>query len=138
MSPEKQRIAIAEFCGWKMETLPDSRYECGSHACRRDVHIQWNHPFGQYSPVEHEGFIGALPDYANDLNAIHEAELRLTDEQHNNFQAHLMGKLRARILKQDELWQSGYDPIDRALLSAEAEDRAECVVKAIGKWEESS
>ena len=49
MNPEKQRIAIAEACGWK----PDKRG------------LGWLSPHGYYSPE---------PDYLNDLNAMHEAE----------------------------------------------------------------
>jgi hypothetical protein len=49
MSPEKQRIAIAEACGWK----PDKRG------------LGWLSPHGYYAPE---------PDYLNDLNAMHEAE----------------------------------------------------------------
>ena len=49
MTPEQQRIAIAEACGWK----PDKRG------------LGWLSPHGYYSPE---------PDYLNDLNAMHEAE----------------------------------------------------------------
>jgi hypothetical protein len=60
MTPEQQRIAIAEACGWTemrmgasdlIGTSPDGR-------------ISWQ-----------------LPDYLNDLNAMHEAEKVLTKEQ---------------------------------------------------------
>lgn len=49
MIKEKQRIAIAEACGWK----PDKRG------------LGWLNPQGVYSE---------LPDYLSDLNAMHEAE----------------------------------------------------------------
>jgi len=52
MKPEKQRIAIAEACGWK----PDKRG------------FGWLSPHGYYAPE---------PDYLNDLNAMHEAEKTL-------------------------------------------------------------
>ena len=49
MTPEQQRIAIAEACGWK----PDKRG------------LGWLSPHGYYA---------SEPDYLNDLNAMHEAE----------------------------------------------------------------
>lgn len=70
MTPEQQRIKIAEACGWK----PDKRG------------LGWLSPHGYYAPE---------PDYLNDLNAMREAEKVLTDEQleeyftriHKNFSA---------------------------------------------------
>lgn len=43
MTPEAQRIAIAEACGWQL------------------LGGMWHHPIG-----------GFIPDYLNDLNAMHE------------------------------------------------------------------
>ena len=61
MSPEAQRIAIAEACGW-------TRYN-GKEK------FQFYSPRGMYARMEN------LPDYLVDLNAMHEAEKVLTDEQ---------------------------------------------------------
>ena len=55
MSPEKQRIAIAEACGWRKDKRG----------------LGWLTPSGEYSE---------LPDYLNDLNAMHEAEKRLRNQ----------------------------------------------------------
>lgn len=52
MSPDRQRIAIAEACGWTFCT----------HPCCQKYHSP-----DTGSPHE-------LPDYPNDLNAMHEAE----------------------------------------------------------------
>ena len=56
MTPEQQRIAIAEACGW--------------------ANIRWNGV--RYNWVGHRPETArddyALPDYLNDLNAMHEAE----------------------------------------------------------------
>ena len=55
MTPEQQRIAIAEACGWKRDDSLFTRSQ------------GWRGPQGQwYSPLP--------PDYRNDLNAMHEAE----------------------------------------------------------------
>jgi hypothetical protein len=45
MTPESQRIAIAEACGWEEESFGPSWYES----------------------------VTKMPDYCNDLNAMHEA-----------------------------------------------------------------
>jgi hypothetical protein len=55
MSPEQQRIAIAEACGWTI-----------------DAQGVW------YSPG---GGVDFVPDYYGDLNAMHETEKLLTPEQ---------------------------------------------------------
>ena len=49
MTPEKQRVAIAESCGWKTDKRG----------------LGWLSPRGYYA---------SEPDYLNDLNAMHEAE----------------------------------------------------------------
>ena len=56
MTNEEMRIKIAEACGWQ----PDKRG------------LGWLSSHGCYDP---------LPDYLNDLNAMHEAEKVLTNKQ---------------------------------------------------------
>lgn len=58
MNPEKQRIAIAEACGWKTTS---------------------NSPNWTYYRPDGRGWNGDLPNYLSDLNAMHEAEKVLTD-----------------------------------------------------------
>ena len=66
MTPEAQRIAIAEACGWKKPG------EFGD---------MWHHPKGH--PV------GFVPSYLSDLNAMHEAEKVLDERQYIRFAIHL-------------------------------------------------
>lgn len=66
MSPEAQRIAIAEFCGWR----PDMKMKDGSILwdTRRNGEV-WGmkpHPSGFIVDCK-------VPNYCNDLNAMHEA-----------------------------------------------------------------
>jgi hypothetical protein len=61
MTPEEQRIAIAEACG--LSTFPLNA-TWGRGLCERD-----------------DGTPTTLPDYPNDLNAMHEVEKTLTDRQ---------------------------------------------------------
>lgn len=65
---------------------------------------------------------GVLPDYLNDLNAMHEVEKTLTDKAHEEFRLNL------------------YDVIgddSRLIVSSTAAQRAEAFLLTIGKWEES-
>ena len=64
MTPEKQRVAIAEACGWKTDKRG----------------LGWLSPRGYYA---------SEPDYLNDLNAMHEAEKTLTDKAHEEFRLNL-------------------------------------------------
>ncbi len=67
MSPEAQRIGIAEACGWKRdgEWLSFPR---------------WKKDGMEYFGSKDNPLL-CIPDYLNDLNAMHEAEKVLTDEQ---------------------------------------------------------
>lgn len=64
MDKEKQRVAIAEFCGWT-----------GS--------------FGMYRQISSGKNLIGGPDYLNDLNAIQEAVLSLPEELHHNYMGYL-------------------------------------------------
>ena len=90
MTPEAQRTAIAEACGWKTEY--------------RDA----------------VSSVTALPDYLNDLNAMHEAEKVLTSEQVTSYVYSLESM--------NEQWSTP--------AFATAFQRAEAFLRTIGKWEE--
>ena len=71
MTQEQQRIAIAEACGWRRwSKLYPGKSEQG---WRKD-----NQPF-----------VRNLPNYPNDLNAMHEAWKTLTPSQKVAFESHL-------------------------------------------------
>ena len=69
MNKEAQRIAIAEACGWKR------------------IGTEKNLPLYGWIEI---GPMEEIPDYLNDLNAIHEAEKVLTTEQHSIYGRHLL------------------------------------------------
>ena len=89
MTPEQQRVAIAEACGWLKV---------------------------------HGHSVAGIPDYLNDLNAMHEAEKTLTDKAHEEFRLNLYDLIR------DD---------SRLIVSSTASQRAEAFLRTIGKWEES-
>ena len=111
MNTEKQRIAIAEACGWTV---------INGYLC----HVT---PDKNNEPVI--ATIAPLPDYLNDLNAMHEAEQCLWRKDYlarDTFVDHL-----ARILNPVHGYrdQSGQD-----LLDATASQRAEAFLRTIGQW----
>ncbi len=66
MTPESQRIAIAEACGWRNQ---------GKAKGVPALNHRWAKPDGRI-------YSGALPSYLTDLNAMHEAiRSRSIDEQ---------------------------------------------------------
>lgn len=63
MNKEQQRIAIAEWMGWK-----------------KDKHWELNHLWCHDNHVLSRKY-DELPDYPNDLNAMHEAEKKIRENQ---------------------------------------------------------
>ncbi len=61
MTPEQQRIVIAGACGWKHERLWTG-----------ELHGK---------PVGEQGPFREVPDYLNDLNAMHQAVMAQPDSQ---------------------------------------------------------
>jgi hypothetical protein len=114
MSEEQINIAIAEACGWteiSWEQLTNPREAIErKHYCKNNT----------------EHFCGWLPDYCNDLNAMHEAE-----------------KVLPRQLYHVDYWQKGYGRFQTIVsemtvtpFSATASQRAEAFLKTIGKWKD--
>jgi len=108
MTPEKQRIAIAKLCGWSV-----SKCTCPE-------------PAGTHKATNRSGH---LPDYPNDLNAMHEAEKSLTTEDERyNYAKHL------EILTHVERPRFGECMMMRMITSTAAQ-RAEAFLKTMNKWE---
>lgn len=112
MSPEAQRIAIAEACGWK-----NARGYWGipPEGGRRFPYSEHHEEDWRLKP-----FLG-LPDYLNDLNAMHEATQSLTKDQlrwYRNLLIEMTGTFEA--------------------VDATAAQRAEAFLRAIGKWDNTS
>lgn len=123
MSPEKQRIAIAEACGWEWcEILGrpcDPPYRAlfmrGSGRIKADmdaVPCSWPWVFSE----------GSVPDFLSDLNAMHKAEETLTKNQGLSYYTTI-----GIICDFDE----------RRRLCATAAQRAEAFLRTIGKWEDA-
>jgi len=107
MTPEAQRVAIAEACGWSTGAAS------ASHRTQDGV----------------RRYLDAIntPNFPNDLNAMHEAEKVLTaDDQLSDYGRHLLS-----ITKD---WRPYWGPTRVA--HATAAQRAEAFLRTIGKWED--
>lgn len=101
MTPEAQRIAIAEACGWTdvSREHPESSIIVG---LKPNKGIRWG-----------------IPDYLNDLNAMHEAEKTLSDLRH--------------------VWDRYCDLLGGSLYHcahATAAQRAEAFLRTLSLWQE--
>lgn len=105
MDKNKQQIAIAEACGWRL-TETDITYPNGLKI--------------EYHPPEYvrEVFSKVVPDYLNDLNAMHEAEKTIKGKR-------IWGDYKYQLLLM---------PIEE--LHATASQRAEAFLKTLNLWEE--
>jgi hypothetical protein len=109
MSPDKQRIAIANALGYEWRQVPDALYRAWYRGDR---------------------FIGStsdLPQWLNDLNAMHEAETALTEKQ----ELFYLVKLSAAMKESATIgWKA------ERTYRATAAQRAEAFLRTIGKWED--
>jgi len=111
MKPEKQRIAIAEACGWKNADHPDAM----------KLKQGWIMP--EKWCMDPKGvlrFNHHRPDYLTDLNAMHEAEKTLDYDDLND-------------MEESVSFHFGVTPFHST-----AAQRAEAFLKTIGKWEEEA
>jgi|688.fasta_scaffold2122057_2 hypothetical protein len=102
MSPEAQRIAIAKACG------------------------RVQRPDGFWFPKGANYGSQGIPDYLNDLNAMHEAEKILTHEQ------------RIDHMEWLGMCSDDYGYKAWAYVHADAAQRAEAFLRTIGKWENTA
>jgi hypothetical protein len=107
MTDDQINVAIAEACGWvDRGSFNESRPE--DHKFKRRIRNtenyewRWQHKF----------------NYCNDLNAMHEAEATLTEDQ--------LWRMAREIERNDEQWY----------FRATARQRAEAFLRTVGKWED--
>jgi hypothetical protein len=117
MNPEKQRIAIAEACGWtglKESMGYETRY--------------------RGTPSETTVWV-SLPDYLNDLNAMHEAEKVLPDMASDDDVRDQLGYMETLADTLVAKWSSNNSADMWLITHATAAQRAEAFLRTIGKWE---
>ena len=123
MTPEKQRIAIAEACGWKWYVAE----RVGERFLRPPDYQPPFHTIRLANGSEPQSDEDLhCPDYLNDLNAMHEAEKTLKFEQ-IVFYANELLSLTKTYAPEEHLY---------ALCHATAAQRAEAFLKTLGLWED--
>lgn len=115
MSPERQIIVIAEFCGWK------NCKHIGEYGVYAD---NPKHPPHAAARIN-------VPEYIYDLNAMRKAEKMLTDDQFPAYHHNLL------VITQPET-PASHVHIFRAFISATAGQKAQALIRALGKWEEDT
>ena len=134
MTTEEINIVIAESSGWHPHPDNDKRKQ-----------KFWTYGGGGYglpngcdkrkaaNPPIHDGAwenILGLPDYCNDLNAMHEAKAALKGDKRIGFIDNL-----CEVVKRDKNISEGpYSTMVEAFYST-AIQQAEAFLKTIGKWE---
>ena len=123
MSPEQQRIAIAEACGFVAETAtvlvwagPTIREGAATGGLPAQSQILYSKGGHWFRPEN-------LPHYNSCLNAMHEAELTLSPEQRREYLRILAGVTLAS------------DCLEQAVFATAAQ-RGEAFLRAIGKWKQ--
>jgi hypothetical protein len=131
VSPEKQRIAIAEACGWKKEIfLPVSDCSEAELILGYDEITEiWKSPNGQYV---RDAF---FPDYLSDLNAMHEAVMSLPSERRVEYRKQLKYIVapRTKPARAGGLVFMGDKEYD-AWFNATAAQRAEAFLRTLNLW----
>jgi len=126
MTPEKQRIKIAEACGWILN--PECDF-LGKAFPQCWTHDDYNMVFHDYE----------LPDYLEDLNAMHKAEKVLTESQQSEFADRLNSLHEVADLTYPDPDKQGFrkDLFSEAfhLIHATAAQRAEAFLKTLNLWE---
>lgn len=134
MSPKKQRIAIAEACGWKYwhdssETFllsPDERWPTSG------LGKKWGTKEGDARPFCPLKDITGLPDYLNNLNAMHEALRTLGFEQQTAF----LRELASIVGTSTSFVEGTQGKADFfSMVTAKPQQLTEAFLKAIGKWD---
>lgn len=109
MTPEAQRIAIAEACGWKYVKV-----------------YQWA---GDLITPKQWHDVDVLPDYLNDLNAMHEAEKVLLPD---------LSRYGTELTKVCDQFaaENGYELLESWRTTATASQRAEAFLRTLNLWKE--
>jgi hypothetical protein len=112
MTNEQINIAIAEACGWKL------------------VKDDPNHEPYMKDPIGYKIAINSLqhrlPNYCNNLNAIHDAVMTLPEKKRILYGMYLASTCGHMTKKTVGLWH---------ISTATARHHAEAFLKTLGKWE---
>ena len=118
MDEKRQRIVIAEACGWK----------------RSELSGKWCHPdnWAMAEGGSYEVWVGLdkLPNYLHSLDAMHEVEKGLG----HNSMAYINELLKMCDRQNENMSEPSVHP-EWFIVHATAAKRAEAFLKTINKWE---
>lgn len=127
MTPEAQRIAIAEACGWHAR-------QCGANSATpglwRIIPPDPKAIVAERFQTKEVAFELYAPDYLSDLNAMHEAEKTLDHDRSVMFRLWLSQNSDGKDAK--------FATVEAALCHATAAQRAEAFLKTIRKWRDEA
>lgn len=125
MSPEAQRIAIAEAIGWRFHAHREIDLSlAGDRRLKEQAICRW------CAPGRAEWQLETLPDFLNDLNAMHEAEKVLNREQQMEYIT-LINRMRNDVARQSQDWYQ-LEPFWQ--VHSTAGERAEAFLKCLEAW----
>lgn len=95
------------------------------------AHGRVQRPDGSWFPIGKDYGSAGIPNYLNDLNAMHEVEKVLTQDQMIDYSRHVGKSVTSHLPASRAAW------MDFQLINATASQRAEAFLRTIGKWEEA-
>lgn len=129
MTPEAQNAIIGEHAGWKFKPIFVRATELESAHERGEASGCWIRPGNE--DWQHE----RLPDFVNDLNAMRDVLIELSDEQFMEYTATLVNVVTANSSTVLENLRTSEK---RRLFSAHASQQSQALVRTIGKWKEGA
>jgi hypothetical protein len=138
MSPEKQRIAIAEACAWQHRLATNENpVERGGMRLPNRFSIDGVEAWWHDGRPENTGVYAEPPRYLSDLNAMHEAEKTLLSEYEAGRSSDWLEYDRQLKVITDAGVGRGHYRTSK-LWHATAAQRAEAFLRTIGKWEHAA
>jgi hypothetical protein len=137
MTPEAQRIAIAETCGYEWWVFRDARTEpfyqiiiSSQNWMERQGGKRCQRPSGKLD-------LSGLPDYLNDLNAMHEAE-GVLDSDAGRFNQWCKYWEILETITGSRTFDKDIADDCKGMIHATAAQRAEAFLRTIGEWSTAS
>jgi len=118
MNNNQQRLAIAKACGW----TDIKQHQHG---------VYWTGTRPRQPEEDEAQLMMAVSNYLNDLNAMHEAEKVLDDDQWLEYMLNLMDVCQRHF-------DLGKWTCVQVCMSATAAQRAEAFLRTLSLWEDSS
>lgn len=137
MTNDEIRIAIAEDQDYEYLPEVEKENKSKSYDCRQRM---WRKQTGNEYSDDGFSYYDEIPNYPEDLNAVHEVEKTLSDKapEHENTERELYAlellKLVATWKKEGFTWGDNCDSDYYKVANATAHQRAEAYLRTKGLW----